>query len=68
MENNQSYNSGANSTLYKVSITVFPLLSRIFIWYSRVCFDVTKFPSANSMYLSVYISDPGKKSEISGVM
>ena len=68
MENNQSHKSGANSTLYNVAMKGFPLYSHIFIWTSTVCFAVTKFPSTNLIYLSVYTNEPGIKCEISGVM
>ena len=47
---------------------VLPLLSQIYILTYTVCFDVTKFPSATSIYLSVSTNEPGIKSEISGVM
>ena len=68
MESNHSHKSIANSTLYNVSIRVFPLSSHIFIWTCPVCFSVTKLPSATSIFLSVYTNDSGIKYWISGVM
>ena len=68
MEKNQFHKSGANITLYNVSTKGFPLLSHIFIWTYPVCFDVTKFPSTNSINLSISTNDSGIKYEISGVM
>ena len=67
-ENNILHESGANSTLYNVSMKDFPLSFRIFIWASPVYFAVTKFSSATSIYLSVFLNEPGIKSKISGVM
>ena len=59
MENNWLHKSGANSTLYNVAMTSFPILSQNFIWTYPGCFAVTKFPSATSMYLSVSNNEPG---------
>ena len=59
---------GSNSTLYNLPMKVFPLLSRIFVWCSPVCFAVKKIPSENSIYLSVSSNDTGIKSEIYGIM
>ena len=44
----------------------FILSSRIFILTSPVCFTVTKFLSATSIYLSISSNDTSTKSEISG--
>ena len=68
MENIQSHKSGANSILYNIAMKGLPLLSHMFICNSSVFFAVTKCPSETSMYLSIYTSEPGTKSEISGVM
>ena len=65
MENNQLHKSGANITLYNIAMKVFPLSPHIFIWTFPVCFAVTKFPSATSIYLSVSTNDTGIKYEIS---
>ena len=45
-----------------------PLLSRIFIWTSPVCFAVTKYPSVTSICLSVSTNEPVIKTWISAVM
>ena len=68
MENNQLHKSGANRTLYNVAMKGFTLSSHITILTSPVCFTVTKFLSATSIYLSVSTNWPGIKYEISGIM
>ena len=68
MENNRLHKSGANSTLYNISMKGLPLLSQIFIWSSPVFFYVIKSPSVTSIYLSVSTNKPGIKYKISGVM
>ena len=68
MENDQLHKPGANRTLYNVEMNGFPLSSHIIILTSPVCFAVTKFLSATSIYLSVSTSDPGTKYETSDFM
>ena len=68
MENKQSHKSGVSSTLYNVSMKGLLLSPIFFIWTYPFCFSVTKLPSATSRYLSIYTSEPGTKSQISGVM
>ena len=68
MENNQSHKSGANSKLYNIEMKGLTLSLHISIWNYPVCFAVTKFPYATSMYLFVFKSDPGAKSDISVVL
>ena len=63
MEYNQSHRSGANSTLYKVAMKVYPLSSHFFILASPVCFAVTNFPSTTLIYLSISTSEPSTKYE-----
>ena len=54
--------------LYNAATKSFLLSLHIFIWTYPLCFDVTKFPYETSIYLSLAISEPDTKSEISGVM
>ena len=61
MENNQLRNSDANSTLYSAAMKGLPLSSHIFIWTSPVCFTLTKFPYATSIYLFVSASETSIK-------
>ena len=68
MENNQSHKSGANSMLYNLAIKGFPLSSHMFVWISPCFFCCEKCPSVTSMYLSIWTSNPGTKSDISSVM
>ena len=68
MENNLLHKSGANSTLYDMTMKGFPLQSRIFIRTFLVCFAVFKCPSATLVYLSVSKNEPGIKSDISSVI
>ena len=68
MENNQLHKYDDNKTLYNVAMESFPLSSRILIWTSPVFFAVEKCPYATFLYLSVSTSNPGMKTEISGVM
>ena len=68
MENKPSHKSVAKSMLYNVTMQSFPLSSWIIIWTFPVHFSMTKWPSATSIYLSVFTNGPGIKSEISGVM
>ena len=68
MENIWSHKYGANSKLYNVLMKGLPLSSRIYIWTYPVCFTVTKFPPATSIYVSIYTSEPGMKYECSGFM
>ena len=68
MVNNRSNKFGANGMLYNAAMKGLPLSLLIFIWTYSVFTAVTKFPYETSMYLSVSTSEPGKKSEISGLM
>ena len=68
IENNLSHKSGARSTLYKVAMKVFTLLSHICIRTDTFCFAVKWCPSATSIYLSVSSNDPGMISLTSGVI
>ena len=58
---------GVNSTLYSVAMKGFPLSSHMF-FCTPPFFDVTKRPTATSVYLSISTSEPGTKYEIYGVM
>ena len=68
MENNRSHKSRSNSTLYNVSMKGLPLSSHTFIWNSPVFLFVMKCLYTTSIYLYVYTSKPGTKSEMSGIM
>ena len=59
MENNQLPKSVANIKLYNVAIKDLTLLLCMFMCTSYLCFDVMKFPSETSMYLSLHTSDNG---------
>ena len=52
MENNQSHKSGANSMIYNIEMKGLSLSSSIFISTYPVCFAVTKFSYATSIYFT----------------
>ena len=68
MENNQLHKSVENIMLYNVAIKGLALLMCMFICTLNFYFAVMKFPSETSMYLSVYTSDTGTKSEMSSIL
>ena len=66
-ENKLLHKSGTGRKLYIVAMEGLPLSSQIFIQTSTFVFDVIKCPPETSMYLSLSESEPGTKSDISGV-